>query len=1264
MEKRILAILSLLLLLPVFSSGGASFTNRFNSGFDFVAHGVIGNTNWDGVYLGSGDVLNGNDGGDGSGDTIQANETNAPGFLTLQTVGGTWVGAGDDGFFAYKLVAGDFDVSVEVAPPWTAQPYALGGLLVRAWNTNNSGAPASFTGSPSENWLALWRFQLFNINLIREATNGFDAEANFPESDSDTNASRYFRITRTGDVFAFYWKTKASDAWTLITNATAAGGYVPATGSLARPDWHDQPVQVGIAQSTGTGNSPIERYADFELSGTNVTFPAMPPAPSGLLVTATNPPGALTFSWTPGNPDDNSLIVMKQTGVSLNPNIQQNPINDITYTADARFGTPGTRLGDANEYVVFSGPGNNCTVSNLGPNRTQYVVAIYEYTNTVSPVYNTASPLTNICSGPGVITNVVVRLNATSIPVGGAALATLLLSYSAGQTNAVPWGDPSVIWSSSDTNVATVGADGTVNGVGIGSASITGALSGFQASAMMTVHAPAFTDGFTDTNDFLNQGLLGSSWDGLYLKFGDVPGGSPGADGAGLTTALNSQIATANGLQISSLQSDWQGTDDDGPFLFKLAPGGLNAVSGDFEAIAHVFNQSPLNFDSAGIMARLYNATNGGPGPANAENHVNYWKAQNAWTYVRFTQKGAATTVLAAGPVETNTWLLLQRVASTNFYFFEKSVGNGPWTFLTNAVLAAASNNAPMQVGLAQQTLTSITGQAVIDHFMLDAPGIVAPFTPPPPAFDATAILNADNSITISYTVGTNADGTAVGSVVVMRANGPVTEQPYTGMALPGNPSFGDPNNDLGSGNYVVYRSPSGGSQTNLSVTVTNLIPGTTYFAVIYTFVGDGASRTYNERGTAAGPPLPLLGITATIPPIPLNGIGLLQVTGQYSKGPPQPLLIGPDNPVVISGNTNVVKVLNGIATGVGLGTTTVAVIYLNSAGSVSNVCSVTVHPPTFSDDFGTNHDYLQDGVAGTIYDGIYDASGSYPIPGSSYVPPAGSGTLDADANMTSNHVLTITGNGDGWENVESGGFFLFKYVPGDFQMAVHLKSFTVTNYNQPGLLARAYAATNGILGQPLGYEVPGINGTNDASEYWVSLTRFDEFEIGSMARLNTDAQVHPNSQPDQGDTNTWLLIVRSSGTNFSFYQKLNLSNPWQNLPLKPVYHVPQFAGRPMQVGLMAGDWNLAPAPPNSVSFEGFMLDLATSDLSLQATGNGAGTVTLSWPADPNSELEFSPTLDTPDWQPVGGTPTLDNDGQFHLSAPITGGGGFFRLRH
>ena len=83
--------------------------NNFNNGFDYQANGVPG-TMWDGVYLGYGDIFGGNNGGD-VGFTLQANETANAGFLTIQDNLTDWAGAADDGFFLYKVVAGDFDVS-------------------------------------------------------------------------------------------------------------------------------------------------------------------------------------------------------------------------------------------------------------------------------------------------------------------------------------------------------------------------------------------------------------------------------------------------------------------------------------------------------------------------------------------------------------------------------------------------------------------------------------------------------------------------------------------------------------------------------------------------------------------------------------------------------------------------------------------------------------------------------------------------------------------------------------------------------------------------------------------------------------------------------------------------------------------------------------------------------------------------------------------------------------------------------------------------
>ena len=105
-----------------------SITDNFDSGADFFVTGIVGQTNWDGVYFGAGDIV----GGTGSGTTIQANETTFPGYLTVQGTVGAWVGNEDDSFFIYKVVAGDFDASVAIVPPFASPNYHLPGILARA----------------------------------------------------------------------------------------------------------------------------------------------------------------------------------------------------------------------------------------------------------------------------------------------------------------------------------------------------------------------------------------------------------------------------------------------------------------------------------------------------------------------------------------------------------------------------------------------------------------------------------------------------------------------------------------------------------------------------------------------------------------------------------------------------------------------------------------------------------------------------------------------------------------------------------------------------------------------------------------------------------------------------------------------------------------------------------------------------------------------------------------------------------------------------
>src|SRR3954452_16097379 len=94
-----------------------TLVNSFDAPFDYVANGIIGDTNWDGVYLRFGDVPNGSPGGFGNGvQNIASTISPFGGYLNSQNTGGDWSGADDDGFFLYKVVAGDFDVSVQNVP--------------------------------------------------------------------------------------------------------------------------------------------------------------------------------------------------------------------------------------------------------------------------------------------------------------------------------------------------------------------------------------------------------------------------------------------------------------------------------------------------------------------------------------------------------------------------------------------------------------------------------------------------------------------------------------------------------------------------------------------------------------------------------------------------------------------------------------------------------------------------------------------------------------------------------------------------------------------------------------------------------------------------------------------------------------------------------------------------------------------------------------------------------------------------------------------
>jgi hypothetical protein len=191
-------------------------------------------------------------------------------------------------------------------------------------------------------------------------------------------------------------------------------------------------------------------------------------------------------------------------------------------------------------------------------------------------------------------------------------------------------------------------------------------------------------------------------------------------------------------------------------------------------------------------------------------------------------------------------------------------------------------------------------------------------------------------------------------------------------------------------------------------------------------------------------------------------------------------------------------------------------------------------------------------------------------------------------------------------------------------------------------LLARAYT----------GNGAPFVGGTNES---WISWTRFDEFGIGTYARRTLNNGSLRNTQPGVTDGEYWLLMVRQDGTNFSFYQRKEVTDPWRPAPTGVTYGVADFAGQPMQVGILACAFNSGVTA--SAQFDRFMLDAGLPRLTAAQSG---GNVVVSWPLAP-ATLQASTSLAPVNWQNV--TAALStNSGVVSVTLPTTNSTLFFRL--
>jgi regulation of enolase protein 1 (concanavalin A-like superfamily) len=301
------------LFVPPFATA-ATFTDDFNTTQNYKLNGVSG-TIWDGMLGGS------------NTSAADANTTTA-GQLSVSSTNGDWENGGNDGFFLYKNVTGDFTATVYVADSNNID-YHDRGLGARVGGGSENYVFARYftpSGGSGGNSLR---------NTVSSSSNNIDAAS---------PPTRWLKLNRTGNVFT---TTFASDA-AFTTGVTSA--------SVTRNDVGTT-VQVGLWQATFGGNQGNAKFDDFTLitgtapttatltyngngsTGGNFPVDLSSPYTTGTAVTVLGNTGSLTrtnFAFTGWNTAADGSGANYSAGntfnIASNTTLYAKWVSTITYT--------------------------------------------------------------------------------------------------------------------------------------------------------------------------------------------------------------------------------------------------------------------------------------------------------------------------------------------------------------------------------------------------------------------------------------------------------------------------------------------------------------------------------------------------------------------------------------------------------------------------------------------------------------------------------------------------------------------------------------------------------------------------------------------------------------------------------------------------------------------------------------------------------------------------------------------------------------------
>jgi len=237
----------------------------------------------------------------------------------------------------------------------------------------------------------------------------------------------------------------------------------------------------------------------------------------------------------------------------------------------------------------------------------------------------------------------------------------------------------------------------------------------------------------------------------------------------------------------------------------------------------------------------------------------------------------------------------------------------------------------------------------------------------------------------------------------------------------------------------------------------------------------------------------------------------------------------------------------------------------------------------SFQDRFESPHDFLDQGVSGTSWDGF----------------------LGAGENQTADRIEIAEGvlnlrstNGryqEGWNPL---GPLLFKTVTTDFKATVRIADYESLSFNNGGIMARV--ANDSDAGK---------------GEDWISVDYFPIYG-GIYARMADDGRRAEKGSNGQGRNADRFLQLERKG-NLFFLRHSKQGETWQELNGSP-FQRSDLVNVPLQVGLFQATYS---DKQGQVSFDDFSLEL--SDPIKQARLVGPGNQAVGLP--PNVVLQWIP---------------------------------------